>query len=373
MFYHPRHLEAALKLVRDARTLKLKAIASLRTAMTGFNSFGEDGRVTTVLLHLQHASEMLLKAALVQKRVQVFDREKQVSFGFEKCINLGKMHCGVTEDEAGILKAVDAMRDAAQHWFVYVAEDILYLHTRALVTAFDTILKRSLDDDLSSHLPTRVLPVSTMPAGDFDYLIDREYRLVADLLAPGRRAQDEARGRIRAMLAMESHVADHVEVSERDIERVVKAIKGGKAVADVFPRLMALRATATGVGPTVKIKIEKKVGAPVRIIASDDPEEAGAVREIDLRKRFHMSAKDLAARSELTPPKANAVRQWCGIDRDAQCCHVFQHGSMKFPCYSDHALTKMRQAIGDHGIDAIWAAHKGRVAEPVRVPAIETM
>ena len=71
---------------------------------------------------------------------------------------------------------------------------------------------REIEGDLSSHLPTRVLPVSTMPASDFDYLIDREYRLVADLLAPGRRAQDEARGRIRAMLAMESHVADHVEV-----------------------------------------------------------------------------------------------------------------------------------------------------------------
>lgn len=183
-----------MKLVRDARTLKLKAIASLRTAMTGFNSFGEDGRVTTVLLHLQHASEMLLKAALVQKRVQVFDREKQFSLGFEKCVNLAKMHCGVTEDEAGIFKAVDAMRDAAQHWFVYVSEDILYLHTRALVTAFGSVLKRSLDDDLSSHLPTRVLPVSTMPAGDFDFLIDREHKLVAELPAPGRRAQDEARG-----------------------------------------------------------------------------------------------------------------------------------------------------------------------------------
>lgn len=168
---------------------------------------------------------------------------------------------------------------------------------------------RGTESDLSFHLQIRVLPVSTMPASDFDYLIDREYRLVADLLAPGRRAQDEARGRIRAMLAMESHVADHVEVSERDIERVVKAIKGGKAVADVFPRLMALRATATGVGPTVKIKIEKQVGAPVRIIVSDDPEEPGAVREIDLRKRFRMSVKDLAAKSGLTPPKAYAFRQ----------------------------------------------------------------
>jgi hypothetical protein len=75
---------------------------------------------------------------------------------------------------------------------------------------------------------------------------------------------------------MESHVVDGVEVSERDIERVIKAIKGGKAVANVFPRLMALNTITSGTGPTVKIKIEKKTGAPVRFIASDDPAEAGA-------------------------------------------------------------------------------------------------
>jgi hypothetical protein len=333
--------------------------------MTGFNSFGEDGRVTTVLLHLQHASEMLLKAALVQKRVPVFDKEKQMSFGFEKCINLSKMHCGVTEDEAGIFKAVDAMRDAAQHWIVYVSEDILYLHTRALVTAFDSVLKRSLGDDLWSHLPTRVLPVSTSPAGDFDFLIDREYKLVADLLAPGRRAQDEASGRIRTMLAMESHGVDDVAISERDIERVVKAIKGGKTVAEVFPRLMALNAITSGVGPTVKIKIEKKTGAPVRLIASDDPAEAGAVREVDLRKRFPMTATDLAVKSGLTAPKANAVRKWCGVDEDPLSCRVFEHGSMKFPSYSDHALTKMKKAIADHGIDAIWASYRGKKTSSV--------
>ncbi|WP_137141079.1 hypothetical protein [Azospirillum brasilense] len=56
-----------------------------------------------------------------------------------------------------------------------------------------------------------------------------------------------------------------------------------------------------------------------------------------------MSATDLAAKSGLTPPKTNAVRQWCGIDGDAQCCRVFQHGSMKFPSYSDHALTKIEE------------------------------
>ena len=57
-----------MKLKRDARSLKAKALCSLRRAVTAFNGCDEDGRVTTVLLHMQHASEMLLKAILVSTR-----------------------------------------------------------------------------------------------------------------------------------------------------------------------------------------------------------------------------------------------------------------------------------------------------------------
>ena len=75
-----------MKLVRDARTLKTKAIESLRTAMTGFNSYDDAGRITTVLMHAQHACEMLLKAVLVQGKAKVFDKDSGRSIGFEKCL-----------------------------------------------------------------------------------------------------------------------------------------------------------------------------------------------------------------------------------------------------------------------------------------------
>jgi hypothetical protein len=38
----------------------------MRTAMTAFNSPHDDGRPTVLLLHLEHAFEMLLRAALLQ-------------------------------------------------------------------------------------------------------------------------------------------------------------------------------------------------------------------------------------------------------------------------------------------------------------------
>lgn len=63
-----------MKLVRDARTLKAKSISSLKTAMSAFNSYDDDGRITLVLMNLQHACEMLLKAVLSQRKVKVFDK-----------------------------------------------------------------------------------------------------------------------------------------------------------------------------------------------------------------------------------------------------------------------------------------------------------
>ena len=57
--------------------------------------------------------------------------------------------------------------------------------------------------------------------------MDREFNQIKELLQLGKRQRDHARGRIRTLLAMESHVAEGVEISEADIDRVEKAIRGG--------------------------------------------------------------------------------------------------------------------------------------------------
>jgi hypothetical protein len=325
--------------------------------MTAFNSYDEDGRLTTVLLHLQHACEMLLKGALVQKRVGIFDKTGR-SYGFEKCVNLAKMHCGLTDGQAGVMRAIDSLRDAEQHWILVTEEDVLYLHARGLVTAVDEVLKGVFSDDLTSHLPVRVLPVSTETPSDIDFLVDREFRKIAELLAPGRRARDEARGRIRTLLAMESHVVDEVAVSEKDITRIEKAIRTGKAASDVFPRLATLAAETSGDGIQVKVHFTKKQGAPVRFVSGDDPEEAGAVRELDLGKKFHMRATELANRLNLTPPKAAALRDHLGLDEDGQCTYTFVFGRTRILCYSDNAARRMKDALQEVDMDSVWKAYR---------------
>jgi hypothetical protein len=348
-----------MKLIREAKTLSQKAICSMRIAMTAFNSYDDEGRVTLVLMSLQHSGEMLLKAVLCQRREAIFDKKSSRSLGFEKCLGLCTAKFVLTEDEAGVFRTIDKLRDAAQHWYIFVSEDLLYLHTRAMVTAFDSYIKRALELDLHSSIPPRVLPVSTIPPGDFDFLVDREYRLISELLAPGRRQRDEARGRIRTLLAMEALVHENVEISESDINRIEKAVRDGQKIADVFPRLNTIAAAVKGDGPMITVHFSKKEGAPVRYVGGDDPDGAAAVRQVDLQKKFHMRASELATAVGLTEPRSLALRKWLNIDKDSNCFHVFEFGSQKISCFSDNAAKQMRDAK-DAGLDMeeVWRKHR---------------
>jgi hypothetical protein len=354
-----------------AKTLHGKALSSMRTAMTAFNSPHEDGRVTCVLLHLQHAFEMLLKAALSQGRAKVFDKKSGRSIGFEAVINQSCQLAGfkLTQDEAGTLRAIDALRDDEQHWFSDVSEGLLYLHARAAVTLFDELLFRAFKQRLADHLPNRVLPVSTEAPQDILALVDSEYANIAELLKPGRRARGDARAKIRTLLALEAHVAEDTKVSDSDLNRVEKGIKAGKTRQQVFPKLNPLAADISGEGLTVKVKIVKQADAlPVRLVRDIDGTEvvdAAAVREVDLQKKFHWSPFDLADKLGISRPRATALREHLVIDKDPDCLHVFEFGSQRHPRYSDNALTRMREGNANQDMDAIWESHgSGRRSKP---------
>lgn len=350
-----------VKLRNEARELKRKAISSMRASMTAFNSPHDDGRVTAVLLHLQHSFEMLLKAALVQDRVpQVFDTETGRSIGFARCLHEARStpRVRLTDEEAGTLRAVDAMRDDEQHWFTLVDEGLLYLHARAAVTLFDDLLHRAFGERLADHLPLRVLPIGSEPPQDFQTLVDREYANIAALLKPHRRARAEAAARLRALLAMEAHVEPDTWVSAKDVRRVLTGVRAGKSREQVFPRLSQVAAAVSGEGLTVEVRFVKKGGLPVQLVKADEPVDAAAFRVVDLQKKFHRSATDLAAAVGLTAPRAAALRAHLGIDIDEDCRHVFDFGSQKPVRYSDNAYTRMRDALaGDLDMEAVWAAH----------------
>lgn len=337
---------------RDARILKRKAIASLRRAAAGFNSLEDEGRHTTVLLHLQHAFEMLLKAGLHQKRVPVVDPHSGQSIGFKKCLNHAPQHLGMTPADIGTLRAIDRLRDDEYHYVGLVSEGILFVHLRAAISIFDRLLHELFGEALADHLPARVLPISTQPPRSLDILIDEEFSQVRALLAPGRRQGVTARAKIRTLLALEGHVVDDVEVTDRDVDRVEAAMRRGDDRGTVFPRLAGLSIKTSGLDVTIKVQTTKREGMPVRFVPAGDDAEATAIRDVDLQKKYPFAKADLAKHLGLTMPKAAALRGHLGIDDDPNAHHTFTFGHTTHEGYSDLALKRMRDAL-DEGLDMV--------------------
>ena len=343
---------------REARALQGKAITSFRRAADAFNSSQEDGRVTSTLLHLQHSFEMLLKAGLIQTGQRVIDPADGRSIGFAKCVNLARQHLGLGEADAGVLRATDSMRDDEQHYHAIVDEALLHAHCGAAVSIFDDLLSRVFNDRLAHHLPIRVLPLSTRPPEDIQTLIDAQFAQIQRLLRPGTRQHSSARAMVRGLLALEAHTADRVvEVSEKDVNRVVHAVRADKSREQVFPRLRTLGTESFEGGELlVKVKFVRNdpTAVPVRYVS--EGEDAAAIREYDLHDKFHWSATQLAQKLGITIPKSKALRWKLDIDADETCRHDFTFGKSHFVGFSDNAFTKMRDTMNVDGfsIDEVW-------------------
>lgn len=157
---------------------------------------------------------------------------------------------------------------------------------------------------------------------------------------------------------MEAHVSETVSVSEHDIDRIERAIKANTDISQVFPRLMTLASNGSGEGPTIKVKITKKQGAPVRYISGDDPTSAAAIREVDMRKKYHISPSDLATRLGMNTTHCKALRKYLEIYKEKSNLTIFEFGSQQHPRYSDNALRIMNE---NNKPDLIEKALKRRV------------
>lgn len=359
-----------MRLRQEVKVLKAKAIASFRASVAAFNSPDDEGRHTRVLLLMQHAFEMLLKAGLSHVgggRVSVFDKRSGRSITFEKCIEIARGLDGfrLTQSEVGVLRAIDAMRDDEQHWFNQVSEQILYLQCRLAVTAFDDILKRIFGESLGDHLPLRVLPLSSDPPSNIDILLDSEFSVIAGLLQPGRRMTHEARARIRTLLALESYAGEESKVSKKDVDRVQRGIQGGNSIDDVFPKLRTLQTETRGSGAQLVVHISKKDGAPVRYVA-DETVPAAAIREVDLQRKFHISPADMASKLGISGPRCLALRRHSGIDENGKVAHAFKFGSQVHLRFSDHAVVLLKGQMGELNMDEIWRSHAPGSRNPTR-------
>jgi hypothetical protein len=220
---------------KKCKTLHGKAVDSLVLAVDHFNRAWDRGRTEAVLILLDRAFELLLKAIIVHRAGgdSIRQRDKEgmtISFDLclRKCLSDAAVKC-LTEDEVVALQSLNTLRDAAQHYMVELSEEHLYVYAQAGLTLFGRLTKEALDRPLADEVPTRLLPICAKPPADLGALFDVEFADIRRMVKPGSRRRLDARAKLRSMAILQASLdGKKSQPSDAELERLVRRINAGE-------------------------------------------------------------------------------------------------------------------------------------------------
>jgi hypothetical protein len=354
---------------REAKLLLKKACDSLLLSIELFNRPQDRGRVSGVLIQLDHAFEMLLKAAILDRGGRIRHRGAKETIGFDACVRRGLSDGDIKflgDEQALTLQSINGLRDAAQHHILDISEGQLYVHIQSGVTLFRDLLKSIFGQDLAGHLPNRVLPVSTSPPTDLASLFESEVSEICKLLRPGKRRRIEAEARLRPLTILDATIrGEKGQPSQGDLRRVSNSLVSGENWSDVFPGVAAVNITADGAGPSLSLRLSKKEGVPIQLVPEGTPGASVlAVKRVNELDYYSLGAKQLSEKVGLTLNKLVAVVDHLKIRDDSNCYKEFKIGGSLHKRYSPQAIKVVSEALKEIKPDEIYAARykKGKAA-----------
>jgi len=348
---------------REVKLLLEKACDALVLSIELFNRPHDRGRLAGTLIQLDHGFEMLLKAAILHRGGRIREKRAKETIGFDACVRRSLSDGSIkylSGEQALVVQTINGLRDAAQHHLLDISEVQLYVHVQSGVTLFRDLLKSVFDRELACHLPERVLPVSTSPPTDLATLFDTEVAEIKKLLRPGRRRRTEAMARLRPLAILDATIqGEKGQPSDADLTRIGKELVGGKTWTEAFKGASAVEIKADGAGPGLALRLSKKKGIPIQLVAEGTPgASVVAVKRVDELGFYNLGAKQLAANVGLTMPKAIAVVDYLGLRDNADYYKEIRIGKSLFKRYSQKAVDAIKEALKKETAEEIWAKRK---------------
>lgn len=344
---------------RASKVLLSKSIDSLILSIEYFNRPWDRGRYEAVLIMLDRAFELLLKAVIIHKGGRIREPRAKETIGFDKCVRKcisdDQLRC-LTEDQAITVQIINSLRDAAQHYMLDISEQQLYLYTQAGVTLFSEILKDAFELDIKDYLPERVIPVSAHPPKAFEKLISTDFREIKDLVKPGSRKRLQARAKVRALAIVDASLKGiRSQPGENELGRILTRIKEGKSWKEVFPGIASLKLNTEGTGLNVNILITKSKGEAVHLVEDGTPgATVVAVKRVNELGYYSLGLKAIAKKIGLSTNKTLAVVKHLNIQDDSEYFKIIKVGSVEFKRYSTKALDLIKKSLDGLDVDQIW-------------------
>jgi len=348
---------------KEARLLLGKSVDSLLLSVEHFNRPWNRGREEAVLILLDRAFELLLKAAIVHQNGKIRERGEKETFGFDKCVRKCLSNEAVkclTEDQALTIQIINSLRDAAQHYILDISEQQLYMYAQAGITLYDELLRDVFAQGLEEYLPERVLPVSTKPPSDLVAVFEAEFKEITLLVTPGSRKMLQARAKIRPIAIVEASLrGERSQPSPGELNRVVKEIQKGKGWRELFPGIAGLRLDTSGTGLTISLRLTRKEGEPVHLVPEGTPgATVVAIKRVNELGFYNLGLYQLAEQVGLSRPKTLAVVCELGLQDDPDCFKIIKIGKSVYKRYSQRATQKINKGLPNLDLDEVWERHK---------------
>jgi hypothetical protein len=349
----------------EARLLLEKGADSLLLGIEKFNCPFERGRVTAVLIFLDHAFEMLLKASILQRGGRIRKRGASETLGFDACVRAGLSNGKIkflSEEQALMLQVVNGLRDAAQHHLITIEEAQLYIHAQSAVTLFGDLLKAVFRRELLAYLPRRVLPISTQTPVDLSALFESETREITKLLRRRKKARVEIDARLRPLAIVEATIrGQKTQPSRNELRILENQLTKNKKWKDLFPGVSQIEISPRGSGPTISLRLTKKSGAPVVLVPEGTPgASVVAVKRVDELSFYNLGATQLAAKVGLTVNQLVAAIWFLKLNKDPDCFKEVIIGKSRFKRYSQLAIEKISEALRKTPMNEIWPKYWAR-------------
>lgn len=341
-----------------------RSLDSLVLAVERFNCPWDRGRQEVMLLLLDRAFELLLKAAILHRGGRIRDAGDKDTYGHDRCVRVclsdGRIRC-VTEEQALTIQVINSLRDAAQHYMLDVSEQQLYVYAQAGITLYSDLLESIFAWKLRDHVPRRVLPVSTAPPKDLPSLVRAEFDDIRNLVAPRARKMLQARAKIRALAVVEASLnGERSQPAESELNRLLLKLREGHSWDVVFPGVASLRLDADAPdGIPIAIRLTKREGEAVHLVPEGTPgATVVSVKRVNELDYYSLGLRDLADKSRLSQNKALALVRHLRLQESTEYFKAIRIGTSVFKRYSLKGLQALLEALKTVDMDKVWALHK---------------
>jgi hypothetical protein len=134
-----------------------------------------------------------------------------------------------------------------------------------------------------------------------------------------------------------------------------KDLLTGKTWVDAFKGASAVEITADGIGPNLSLRLSKKEGIPIQLVAEGTPgASVVAVKRVDDLSFYNLGAKQLAEKVGLTMPKAVAIVDHLGLRAQTEYYKEIKIGQSVFKRYSQKAIDAIKDALKNENANEIW-------------------